>query len=267
MKTRYIIAILLTVLGISSCDTYVVGGKTSLIFYPRVCEEIMTHPMQYIERSQEFAGKTYTNRVIKYLDGSEVEAEQFILQMETGSKGLKVLKIRQPNDERVREYLALADKNLAPKDPALGRQLTRDYNNRPGERQRSYKSREPIIGMPPPLHWEYRVTGVKDFRIISLSPLFGLPAETSLNDYFSIYEFKPRQIISSRTKTLLWGYSDKGEITRIGQWLAMSPMAPPIVLFRLKSRPQELPIKTKFVTILETTAGTTLRDTLEVQLK
>jgi len=59
----------------------------------------------------------------------------------------------------------------------------------------------------------------------------------------------------------------KGEITRIGQWLAMSPMAPPIVLFRLKSRPQELPIKTKFVTILETTAGTTLRDTLEVQLR
>ena len=243
---------LLAVLGISSCDTYVVGGKTSLIFYPRVCEEIMTHPMQYIERSQEFADKTYTNRVIKHLDGSEVEAEQFILQMETGSKGLKVLKIRQPNDERVREYLALADKNLAPKDPAL---------------ERSYKSRKPIVGMPPPLHWEYRVTGVKDFRIISLSPLFGLPAETSLNDYFSIYEFKPRQIISSRTKTLLWGYSDKGEITRIGQWLAMSPMAPPIVLFRLKSRPQELPIKTKFVTILETTAGTTLRDTLEVQLK
>ena len=66
MKTRYIIAMLLAVLGISSCDTYVVGGKTSLIFYPRVCEEIMTHPMQYIERSQEFAGKTYTNRVIKY---------------------------------------------------------------------------------------------------------------------------------------------------------------------------------------------------------
>ena len=241
MRTRYIIAMLLVALGISSCgDTYVVGGKTSLIFYPRVCEEIMTLPMQYIERSQEFAGKTYTSRVIKNLDGNEVEAERFILQMETGSKGLKVLKIRQ---------------------------LTRDYNNRPGERQRSYKSREPIIGMPPPLHWEYRVTGVKDFRIISLSPLFGLPAETSLNDYFSIYEFKPRQIISSRTKTLLWGYSDKGEITRIGQWLAMSPMAPPIVLFRLKSRPQELPIKTKFVTILETTAGTTLRDTLEVQLR
>ena len=80
---------LLVALGISSCgDTYVVGGKTSLIFYPRVCEEIMTLPMQYIERSQEFAGKTYTSRVIKNLDGNEVEAERFILQMETGSKGL-----------------------------------------------------------------------------------------------------------------------------------------------------------------------------------
>ena len=120
---------------------------------------------------------------------------------------------------------------------------------------------------PPPTPWPYRVTGVKDFRIVSLSPLFGQPAESSLNDYFIIDEFSPRQIISSRTKTLLWGYSDKRMVTNIGQWLSMEPMAPPVVMFRLKRRPEELPIKTKLVSILETTEGKVLRDTLEVELR
>ena len=47
----------------------------------------------------------------------------------------------------------------------------------------------------------------------------------------------------------------------------MEPMAPPVVMFRLKRRPEELPIKTKLVSILETTEGKVLRDTLEVELR
>ena len=47
----------------------------------------------------------------------------------------------------------------------------------------------------------------------------------------------------------------------------MEPMAPPTVIFRFKSRPEELPIKTKLVSILETTEGKVLRDTLEVELR
>jgi len=38
-------------------------------------------------------------------------------------------------------------------------------------------------------------------------------------------------------------------------------------MFRLKSRPEELPIKTKLVSILKTMEGKELRDTLEVELR
>jgi len=76
-----------------------------------------------------------------------------------------------------------------------------------------------------------------------------------------------RYCLTPRTKTLLWGYSDKRMVTNIGQWLSMEPMAPPVVMFRLKRRPEELPIKTKLVSILETTEGKVLRDTLEVELR
>ena len=137
----------------------------------------------------------------------------------------------------------------------------------PRHRSKCIERAVTTVHWPPPTPWAYRVTGVKDFRIVSLSPLFGQPAESSLNDYFSIYEFSPRQIISSRTKTLLWGYSDKRMVANIGQWLSMEPMAPPVVMFRLKRRPEELPIKTKLVSILETTEGKVLRDTLEVELR
>ena len=72
---------------------------------------------------------------------------------------------------------------------------------------------------------------------------------------------------SYRRKALLWGYSDKDKVTSIRQWLSMEPMAPPVVMFRQSVAPEELPIKTKLVSILETTEGKVLRDTLEVELK
>jgi len=271
MKIRYILTALLAILGTSSCKEK--GdeiGNYSFEFLPRECTQIITLPLRYTERPITIGDKHFITNSAEELNDGAVEAEQFILWVMTGEDDLKELRAEFPNiknrnyeDSYENYYRWKGRKLTTPHMLALERQLDQDHRRRSSS-ARSLSSGKAFTNLIP---WEYRVTGVKDFRIISLSPLFGLPAETSLNDYFSIYEFKPRQIISSRTKTLLWGYSDKGQITRIGQWLAMSPMAPPIVLFRLKSRPQELPIKTKFVTILETTAGTTLRDTLEVQLR
>ena len=115
--------------------------------------------------------------------------------------------------------------------------------------------------------WEYRVTGVKDFKIMALTPLFGLPAETSLNRFFTIHELAPKQIVSSQSKRLAWGYRSKDQVTSIDQWLAMRPTAQPVMMLRLNTVPQEVPVKTRFVTVLTTTEGKELRDTLQVLLK
>ena len=115
--------------------------------------------------------------------------------------------------------------------------------------------------------WEYRVTGVKDFNIIATTPLFGQAAGTSLNHYFSIFEFHPKQIITHTTQSLVWGYRSQNKVETIAQWLALKPMAPPVIVFRFNAIPPEVPAHVKFVSILETTDGKVLRDTTEVEIR
>lgn len=115
--------------------------------------------------------------------------------------------------------------------------------------------------------WEYRVTGVKDFNIVATTPLFGQAAGTSLNPYFSIFEFHPKQIITHATQSLVWGYRSQNKVETIAQWLALKPMAPPVIVFRFNAIPPEVPAHVKFVSILETTDGKVLRDTTEVEIR
>ena len=115
--------------------------------------------------------------------------------------------------------------------------------------------------------WEYRVTGVKDFNIVATTPLFGQAAGTSLNPYFSIFEFHPKQIITHTTQSLVWGYRSQNKVETIAQWLALKPMAPPVIVFRFNAIPPEVPAHVKFVSILETTDGKVLRDTTEVEIR
>ena len=272
MNIRTTLLTFVAVLGASSCgEWYVDRDEAHLLGYPRVCDQIVSRPMCSVVQTHTFGENTSTSRHLYVVENEAVQAEDFVLWAMTGAPWIREWVQRDPSEAARRhwyESLGRGERGLAPRNSGLERQLARDYNNRPEARGRKLRvSRNRIMSGPPPTPWPYRVTGVKDFRIVSLSPLFGQPAESSLNDYFIIDEFSPRQIISFRTKTLLWGYSDKRMVTNIGQWLSMEPMAPPVVMFRLKRRPEELPIKTKLVSILETTEGKVLRDTLEVELR
>ena len=111
------------------------------------------------------------------------------------------------------------------------------------------------------------MTGVKDFNIVATTPLFGQAAGTSLNHYFSIFEFHPKQIITHTTQSLVWGYRSQNKVETIAQWLALKPMAPPVIVFRFNAIPPEVPAHVKFVSILETTDGKVLRDTTEVEIR
>ena len=272
--TALISCVLFLSMGASSCgDTYIPRESVTLHFRPRVCTQMFTLPLEDVEVVEDVLGKVYRRHEFVRIKGKAVEASKFLLWMMTGADDLKDM----PDDPDVRaedyengydsEYSARKKAPLlAPSIPQLERQLREDFRIWVGG-SRSLASGSKGLDATVRKAWPYRVTGVKDFRIISLSPLFGQPAESSLNDYFIIDEFSPRQIISYRRKALLWGYSDKDKVTNIRQWLSMEPMAPPTVIFRFKSRPEELPIKTKLVSILETTEGKVLRDTLEVELR
>ena len=268
---------LVAVLGATSCgDRSIRDGGTTLHFYPRVCTQMFTLPQEDVDVVEEAGGKVYRRHEYRRVKGKAVRAERFILWLMTGADDLNPQEAKSSDTEPMElewdydfEFSGRERKRnmkLAPSIPTLERQLQNDYN-RPDREWRTLSSGHDGSFAADLRPWPYRVTGVKDFRIISLSPLFGQPAESSLNDYFIIDEFSPRQIISYRRKALLWGYSDKDKVTNIRQWLSMEPMAPPAVMFRLKSRPEELPIKTKLVSILETTEGKVLRDTLEVELR
>jgi len=268
---------LVAVLGATSCgDRSIRDGGTTLHFYPRVCTQMFTLPQEDVDVVEEAGGKVYRRHEYRRVKGKAVRAERFILWLMTGADDLNPREAKSSDTEPMAiegdydfEFSGRERKRnmkLAPSIPTLERQLQNDYTQW-GRGFRGLSSGHDGGFAHDLRPWPYRVTGVKDFRIVSLSPLFGRPAESSLNDYFIIDEFRPRQVISYRRKALLWGYSDKDKVTSVRQWLSMEPMAPPAVMFRLKSRPEELPIKTKLVSILETTEGKVLRDTLEVELR
>lgn len=245
-------------------------GNFSLRFYPRVCTQMVTLPMQAKDTVYTGPIDSWVVHFIGKVENNSVDAKKFILWMMTGTDDLKPFIDSFPN-RRGMEYervyhSPLVERPLAERIPSLERQLDYDYRNYSSRRSTSMTgtSNKQATNLIP---WEYRVTGVKDFKIVALSTLFGQPAGTTLNRFFSIHSFEPRQVISYRRKNLLWGYSDKSNLTNLAQWLSMEPMAPPIIMFQLNSMPQELPKEVQFVSTLETMDGKILRDTVQIHLK
>ena len=263
---------LLFMLGISACNSKANPPEPDrmegLIFryFPRECTRILTLPME--TRRQVAPGSSYYGDVVVGEEG--VEARKFLYWLMTGAGDLDSLELHY-SELRGRLYEEIYHRDhfraeLAPNIPPLESQLFDDYRLA-GVKSRRMQSSSSIIPQANLEPWEYRVTGVKDFKIMALTPLFGLPAETSLNHFFAFHEFKPKQIISHESKRLVWGYRSEDRVTSIDQWLSMRPMAQPVMMLRLNAVPQEVPVKTRFVTVLTTMEGKELRDTLQVLLK
>lgn len=272
MKQQNLTLMLFCILVFGSCkkDEFNTKETFSFLFYPRECTQIITESMQNKQSFRTINGNTFEINIVEAMEGGSVEAKNYVLWLMTGADDLKLMKKDFPNvKNRNYEFLyqdPLKERynQLAPSIPSLEKQLEDDYRNSISTRAASGKDGMSYAFINP---WDYRVTGVKDFKIIALSPLFGQPAETSLNRFFSIHSFEPKQVISYRTKKLLWGYSDKSNLENLQQWLSMEPMAPPAIMFRFNTVPQEVPAEVKFVSILETTDGKILKDTTFVKLR
>ena len=236
-------------------------GGISFYFHPRECQSITTGTCV-------LTGQRYYEWESPNVDSSGVEASNLGLWMMTGEKNLSKLITKEPHRElsylerRYQDVAFLTSK--APRLHHLEEKLQDDYLKGWGNSRGSRSSGLDFVYLLP---WEYRVTGVKNFRIEAMSPLFGQAPGMSLNRYFSIFEFRPKQVISYRTRNLAWGYRSKNKLETIDKWLALQPMAPPAIIFRLNATPQEIPARVKFITVLETTEGNVLRDTTEVNIR
>ena len=236
-------------------------GGISFYFHPRECQSIATGTCV-------LTGQSYYQREFPNVDSSGVKASELGLWMMTGEKNLSKLITKEPHRElsylerRYQDVAFLTSK--VPRLYRLEKKLQDDYLERWGNSRGSRSSGLDFVYV---LQWEYRVTGVKNFRIEAMSPLFGQAAGTSLNRYFSILEFRPKQVINYRTRGLVWGYHSKNKLESIDKWLSLQPMAPPAIIFRLNATPQEVPARVKFITVLETTEGNVLRDTTEVNIR
>jgi len=112
---------------------------------------------------------------------------------------------------------------------------------------------------------EYRTSGVKAFSIKALDgELFGLPAGSSLNDYFKIIKYSPDFLASASSNTLLYGFSSTDKPASIDEWLNLKSLAQPSMYVKFKSNPPELPINTRFVVELTTDDGSLLTDTTQI---
>lgn len=238
-----------------------IEGGLALHFYPTECQSIATGTCV-------LTGQSYYERKFPNVDSSGVEASKLGLWMMTGEKNLSKLITAEPHREL--SYLEGRYQYVdIPREKAsrlyhLEEKLQDDYLKGWVNSRGSRSSGLDFLSLQP---WEYRVTGVKEFRIEAMSPLFGQAAGTSLNRYFSIFEFRPKQVISYRTRSLVWGYRSKNKLESIDKWLSLQPMAPPAIIFRLNATPPEVPAHVKFITILETTEGNVLRDTTEVDIR
>lgn len=269
IRTLGVIFLLSVLGGCKKSKPDTLGGNF-LIFYPREASHLITIPLKEIKHTKKLDnGKDFTSIEKVGVDTEGVSAKDFRMYISTGTKGLiglKELYYQYPSKKNVSflSYLyqdKQANDALAPKNISLERMMDIDFRS---EDNKSRSAESVGAAMFP---WEYRVTGVKDFRITANSTLFGVPAGSSLNKYFRIHEFEPRQIISHRTQALVWGYRDKREIESLEQWLSLSPMAPPVMILRLNATPQEVPIDVELQVALETIDGKIIRDKLQVLLK
>ena len=255
-KLFTVLALLFT-LGISACSKANVEdeesfGGTHFHYFPRECTRILSLPMK-TEQTVGYAGRVNKRDVVVGEEG--VEAKDFLYWLMTGAGDLDSLE-QYYSQHRGRMYEHLYHRAGFKAQVAMGirpleKEMIRDYRIGIAGPDAMKPAKPGVMDMNL-MPWEYRVTGVKDFKIMALTPLFGLPAETSLNRFFTIHELAPKQIVSSQSKRLAWGYRSKDQVTSIDQWLAMRPTAQPVMMLRLNTMPQEVPVKTRFVAILTT---------------
>lgn len=238
-------------------------------FKPRTCEKIIIFPCKLTLVNGA------TEKGVVTLGSQSVKATDYILALFSGDRMIdsirKYCNFTTPDKTLDQpEHILYFDANLVAPNLTLENQLESDYRRyssngyKTSSSARSVYANDNNIAFASIIPWPYRTTGVKNFTITALSTLFGKAPGSSLNSYFNIHDFNPRQIINYQTKQLAWGYNDVVKVQSIDQWLSLKPTAQPLMYLNPNTVPPEVPGIVKLVVTLELENGLLTSDTTTV---
>jgi len=244
--------IVLFFVGAISCDRKKEPeGNYFLEFRPRECNFIFAVP-GYIEKTV-YQGNTYSDYKF-YSETNSFPPQSFFLNVETHNMNIEKL------FSELEDAYSEVSLNLDEPIPDLETQIELNYRKK-NATSSDLKSALDYTAM---IVMEYRIDGVRNFKISALDKLFDQEPGTSLNEYFKIIRYDPDFIASSDTHNLLYGFSDKDKPEAIDEWLSLSPLSPAQMYFAFREVPDDLPDSIQFVVEMETDKGKVLRDTSQV---
>ena len=136
--------------------------------------------------------------------------------------------------------------------PHLELQLERSYRGIGKNSSRGVSSSGYAYDAPP-IMIEYRTTGVRSITVSAVDvSLFGIEAGQPLNQHLVIAQYDPDFIASYESESLLYGFTDIAKPATLDGWMALLPLAQPIMNLRFSHAPNELPVTTAFRVVLVT---------------
>jgi hypothetical protein len=264
MKTTNTLSILLILLLIA-CKKKETPDSLNMVFFPRKCNYMWVITSENVKMTSP-AGDYF--ELGKISPDQSVKAENLRLIIHTSNIDTLFVNFFDhvslaltPYDFHQNESLKhLWD--LDPRNPILEDQLKRDFQFKKNETKSSASDLEAIHIF----NWEYRTTGIEEFKITANKKIFGQEPGSNLNDYFEIVALEPTQIISSERKELVYGYSDWNGRMSIAQWLDFKPMAQPTMILKLNTIPAEMPIDVEFAVLIKSNNKTIVSTALQTLL-
>lgn len=255
MKLIKIINIASVVILLLSCNKtkYIEGDDYFIDFRPRECNFVFVQPGQIVRHTWE--GVEYTEYKRDAAE-SYTDVKELFLEIETHNLDIRDLYLNHED-----AWLTIIESLDSPVIE-LETQIESDYHRYIQRSASILKNAKDYTAM---IEMEYRLDGVTDFNVYAVdTPLFGLEAGSSLNDYFRIVRYFPDFIASSQSHQLIYGFADRDKPAAIDEWLSLSPLAQPLMYLVFKETPNDLPETIRFVVEMTTDKGTLLRDTTQV---
>ncbi|OJU51257.1 MAG: hypothetical protein BGN96_08090 [Bacteroidales bacterium 45-6] len=247
---KYIVFIFFALL-ISSCiENH--GGHHNFIFefYPKK----VTSTTIGIWQKHQVQINGYMNTTYIVPENYIVKEDSMAMLVYTFNVSKNILSNPNITQEELQYYYSYLDDPL----PSVEQQISDDYE----KKAESNLKRALELANIEQVKIHYRTTEIRNLTITALNtPIFGMRAGESLNDFFDIEKYDPPVIFNAPSQTLLYGYSSKSRPVSIGEWLSLSPLASVGMYLVPNTKIDNLPVNVQFVVKMETADGLVLRDT------
>lgn len=233
--------LLFSIILLCSCEGEVHNdGGISYDIRTRACNAVNVNNA-YLEEVH-FDGKTEYGRHID-LKKEQIESELYLLRMVVNEKKRDYPYFLYPHIDEI-EWDA--------PDPVMEQELTTYFEYRPKTRANSGKGYADDFQL-----LEYRTEPLDYIRVMADTTLFGHEAGEYLGDLFDVYgEENPFFFDSDKHLIPLlfpWGTME--------EYMSYSPMTPAILYLQLRAKPEEAPVKLRFIVEVKVEGKEPFRDT------